>query len=267
MMEHQVPIIPGMNTPATDNSRLSAAADELGYPVIVKAAAGGGGKGMRIVESRDALAEAAETATSEALASFGDGSIYLEKYLDKPRHVEFQILADAHGNVVHLFERECSIQRRDQKIIEETPSVALTDELRDRMGAAAVTAAVQRVMSMPARGRVPLGWVRRVLLPRGQYAAPGRAPHHGTDHRTRSGSPSNRDCRWAAFAFYPGGRQPLGMPSSAAYPRRTLHATLCPRRARSSLSGRRKGREFAMTTEYMQDSRCLFNTILSWVSS
>ncbi len=210
MMEHQVPIIPGMSTAAADNSRLSAAADELGYPVIVKAAAGGGGKGMRIVESRDALAEAAETAASEALASFGDGSIYLEKYLDKPRHVEFQILADAHGNVVHLFERECSIQRRHQKIIEETPSVALTDDLRDRMGAAAVAAA-------RAAGYVNAGTVEFLLDGSGEFyflevntTAPGRAPHHGTDHRTRSGSPSNRDCRWAAFAFYPGGRQPSG---------------------------------------------------------
>ena len=162
MMEHQVPIIPGMTTAAADNSRLSAAADELGYPVLVKAAAGGGGKGMRIVESRDALAEAAEAATSEAMASFGDGSIYLEKYLDKPRHVEFQILADAHGNMVHLFERECSIQRRHQKIIEETPSVALTDELRDRMGAAAVAAA-------RAAGYVNAGTVEFLLDGSGEF--------------------------------------------------------------------------------------------------
>ena len=162
MIENRVPVIPGMNTAATDIASLSAAADELGYPVLVKAAAGGGGKGMRIVESRDALAEAAETAASEALASFGDGSIYLEKYLDKPRHVEFQILADAHGNVVHLFERECSIQRRHQKIIEETPSVALTDELRDRMGAAAVAAA-------RAAGYVNAGTVEFLLDGSGEF--------------------------------------------------------------------------------------------------
>lgn len=162
MMEHQVPIIPGMTTTATDISHLSAAADELGYPVLVKAAAGGGGKGMRIVNSRDALADAVETAASEALASFGDGSIYLEKYLDKPRHVEFQILADAHGKVVHLFERECSIQRRHQKIIEETPSIALTDELRERMGSAAVAAA-------RAAGYVNAGTVEFLLDKSGEF--------------------------------------------------------------------------------------------------
>jgi acetyl-CoA carboxylase, biotin carboxylase subunit len=162
MMKHQVPVIPGMTTTTADASSLISEADELVYPVLVKAAAGGGGKGMRVVESPDALAEAAETAASEALTSFGDGSIYLEKYLDKPRHVEFQILADAYGNVVHLFERECSIQRRHQKIIEETPSVALTDELRNRMGAAAVAAA-------RAAGYVNAGTVEFLLDASGQF--------------------------------------------------------------------------------------------------
>lgn len=141
MLEHNVPVIPGMMTPEGDLGRLAAVADELGYPVLVKASAGGGGKGMRIVESREALPEAAELAASEAESAFGDGSIYLEKLLVRPRHVEFQILADAYGNTVHLFERECSIQRRHQKIVEETPSPALTDELREQMGAAAVAAA------------------------------------------------------------------------------------------------------------------------------
>lgn len=141
MAGSHVPIIPGMSAPEDEPDRLARAADEMGYPVLVKACAGGGGKGMRIVETRDELIETARLASSEALSAFGDGSIYLEKFLDRPRHVEFQILADSSGNVVHLFERECSIQRRYQKIIEETPSPALDDDLRNLMGAAAVTAA------------------------------------------------------------------------------------------------------------------------------
>ncbi len=136
-----VPIIPGMTAAEPDPHRLLEAADGLGYPVLVKAAAGGGGKGMRIVEDRATLLQAAEMASSEALTAFGDGTVYLEKFLDRPRHVEFQVLADAYGNTVHLFERECSIQRRHQKIIEETPSTALDEDLRARMGSAAVAAA------------------------------------------------------------------------------------------------------------------------------
>jgi len=141
MSEGNVPVIPGMTAAESDIGRLQAAADEIGYPVLVKAAAGGGGKGMRIVRTAGELADAAALATSEALSAFGDGSIYLEKYLDRPRHVEFQVLADMHGNIVHLFERECSIQRRHQKIIEETPSPALSPKVRARMGEAAVSAA------------------------------------------------------------------------------------------------------------------------------
>jgi len=141
MAQSNVPIIPGMTVSDTDPARLLQAAEEMGFPVLIKAAAGGGGKGMRIVHDRAAFAEAAELAKSESMSAFGDSSIYVEKCLDRPRHVEFQILADEHGNVVHLFERECSIQRRHQKIIEETPCPALDEELRGRMGAAAVAAA------------------------------------------------------------------------------------------------------------------------------
>jgi len=141
MIRNGVPVIPGMNRPESDPDTLAQEADLLGYPVLIKAAAGGGGKGMRIVPAREALHEACASATSEAAAAFGNGAIYLEKYLERPRHIEFQILADKLGNVVHLLERECSIQRRHQKIIEETPSPALTPELRERMGQAAVAAA------------------------------------------------------------------------------------------------------------------------------
>jgi acetyl-CoA carboxylase biotin carboxylase subunit len=136
-----VPVVPGMTDPEADPARLAAAAAELGYPVILKAAAGGGGKGMRVVRGPGELAEAARRGASEALGAFGDGAVYLEKLLHRPRHVEIQVLADAHGGIVHLGERECSIQRRHQKLLEESPSPALDADLRRRMGEAAVEVA------------------------------------------------------------------------------------------------------------------------------
>ncbi len=141
LRERGVPLVPGPGEGASDPARLAAAAEELGYPVMLKAAAGGGGKGMRLVRGPGELDAAARRGASEALAAFGDGTVYLEKVLERPRHVEFQILADAQGEVVHLNERECSVQRRHQKILEETPSPALDPELRRAMGAAAVEVA------------------------------------------------------------------------------------------------------------------------------
>ena len=141
MINSGVPVIPGMMQAEADPDVLMKEAELIGYPVLIKAAAGGGGKGMRIVHSAGDLREATESASREAKSAFGNGAIYLEKYLHQSRHVEFQILADSHGNVIHLLERECSIQRRHQKIIEETPSTALTPKLREAMGKAAVAAA------------------------------------------------------------------------------------------------------------------------------
>lgn len=142
MQKAGVPVVPGWTGESdSDFSVIAEEAERIGYPVLVKAAAGGGGKGMRRVDRPDDLKTAYESAAREAQSAFGDARVFLEKYITKPRHIEFQILGDHHGNVVHLFERECSIQRRHQKIIEETPSTALTPELRERMGEAAVTAA------------------------------------------------------------------------------------------------------------------------------
>jgi len=141
MAEADVPIIPGMKSTAADMTTFEKAAEEAGYPVLIKAAAGGGGKGMRVVDGRDGLKDAVEAARREAKNAFDDDTVYLEKYIVNPRHIEFQVLADHHGNTIHLFERECSIQRRHQKIIEETPSVALNDELREQMGKDAVRVA------------------------------------------------------------------------------------------------------------------------------
>ncbi len=137
MSEAGIPVIPGMKSVAASIDQCAREALRIGYPVMIKASAGGGGKGMRIVGSEEELRPALEAGMREAKSAFGDDSIYLEKYIEEPRHVEFQVLADNQGNIVHLFERECSIQRRHQKIVEETPSTALTPELRKAMGEAA----------------------------------------------------------------------------------------------------------------------------------
>lgn len=136
-----VPLVPGTTEPISDITSAKKIAKEIGYPILIKASAGGGGKGMRIVENESEFQEQMERAVSEATSAFGDGSVFIEKYVSQPRHIEFQIFGDQHGNVVHLFERECSIQRRHQKVIEEAPSSVLTPELRKKMGEAAVNAA------------------------------------------------------------------------------------------------------------------------------
>jgi acetyl-CoA carboxylase, biotin carboxylase subunit len=141
MIEAGVPVVPGVAEPLVDAAAAADAAAQFGYPVLLKAAAGGGGKGMRVVNSAAELDRAFAAAHNEALAAFGDGSIYLEKYLSRPRHIEIQVLADSHGRVLHLGERDCSVQRRHQKMIEEAPSPAITPGLRARMGATAVAAA------------------------------------------------------------------------------------------------------------------------------
>jgi acetyl-CoA carboxylase biotin carboxylase subunit len=140
-VEAGVPVVPGTLQPVDDLEALRREADRIGFPVMLKAAAGGGGKGLRLVPDAASLASSAERARSEALSAFGDGSLYLEKALLRPHHIEIQVLADHHGHVVHVFERECSIQRRHQKVIEESPSPFVTPELRERMGALAVALA------------------------------------------------------------------------------------------------------------------------------
>jgi acetyl-CoA carboxylase biotin carboxylase subunit len=136
-----VPIVPGTPGPVDDVDEALAFAKKSGFPVIIKAAAGGGGKGMRVARDADDFARSFQLARSEALSAFGNGDVYVEKYLERSRHIEFQILGDTHGNVIHLGERDCSVQRRHQKLIEEAPSPALTPALRERMGEAAVRGA------------------------------------------------------------------------------------------------------------------------------
>ncbi len=138
---YDIPMVPGTDHAVSDMDEVLNVAREIGFPILIKAAAGGGGKGMRIVESEKELASQVERAMSEAASAFGDGSVFIEKYISSPRHIEIQVMADTHGNILHFFERECSIQRRHQKVVEEAPSAVLTPELRDRMGRAAVEVA------------------------------------------------------------------------------------------------------------------------------
>jgi acetyl-CoA/propionyl-CoA carboxylase, biotin carboxylase, biotin carboxyl carrier protein len=157
-----VPIIPGTTDPVGSAAEVIALGEQIGYPLLIKATAGGGGKGMKVVSSAEEAAQAFESAQREGQSYFADSSVYVERYLDDPRHVEVQVLADAHGNVIHLGERDCTIQRRHQKLVEETPSPAVTPELRDRIGKIAVDAA-------RAAGYRSAGTIEGLLTPEGDY--------------------------------------------------------------------------------------------------
>ncbi len=157
-----VPIIPGTTDPVGSAAEVIALGEQIGYPLLIKAAAGGGGKGMKVVSSAEDAAQAFESAQREGQSYFADPSVYVERYLEAPRHVEVQVLADAHGNVIHLGERDCTIQRRHQKLVEETPSPAVTPELRDRIGKIAVDAA-------RAAGYRSAGTIEGLLTPEGDY--------------------------------------------------------------------------------------------------
>jgi acetyl-CoA carboxylase biotin carboxylase subunit len=141
MTKAGVPVVPGTTEKITGEDMAMEIAEQIGYPLMIKASAGGGGKGMRLVRTQQEMLPYFRTAKSEAMNAFGNDSVYIEKYIESPHHIEFQILADRHGNVIHLFERECSIQRRHQKVIEETPSPLMTPALRDEMGKFAIAAA------------------------------------------------------------------------------------------------------------------------------
>jgi propionyl-CoA carboxylase alpha chain len=139
--DYNIPMVPGVDHAITDPKEAVEIAKEIGFPILIKAAAGGGGKGMRVVEKEKDVEEQMKRAISEATSAFGDGSVFVEKYVTSPRHIEIQVMADSHGNILHFFERECSIQRRHQKVVEEAPSAVLSPELREKMGQAAINVA------------------------------------------------------------------------------------------------------------------------------
>ena len=141
MLAANVPVVPGTTEPIEDLKEAIEVIKKIGLPVMVKASAGGGGKGMRLISKEEDILAGVSAAKSEAKAAFGNDAVYIEKYINSPHHIEFQILADKHGNCIHLFERECSVQRRHQKVVEETPSPIMTPEVRDEMGKHAVAAA------------------------------------------------------------------------------------------------------------------------------
>jgi acetyl-CoA carboxylase biotin carboxylase subunit len=162
MSEAGVPVVPGSHGAIDDERKARAAAEEIGFPVLVKATAGGGGKGMRIARDADEFVRAFPQARREAEAAFGDGRLYIEKFLERPRHIEVQILGDQQGNVIHLGERDCSLQRRHQKLLEEAPSPVMTDALRERMGEAAVRGA-ERI------GYIGAGTIEFLLAESGEF--------------------------------------------------------------------------------------------------
>ena len=140
-LKYQIPMVPGTEEAITDVNEAKLRAVEVGFPILIKAAAGGGGKGMRVVEQVSDFEEQMQLAVSEATSAFGDGAVFIERYVSSPRHIEIQVLGDTHGNIVHLFERDCSVQRRHQKVVEEAPSSVLTQEIRAKMGKCAVDVA------------------------------------------------------------------------------------------------------------------------------
>ena len=227
-----VPIVPGGTEAVATLEEARRIAEEIGYPVAIKAAAGGGGKGIRAVRAAGELEAAYASARREGAAYFGDDAVYLERYLDDPRHIEVQVLADAHGNVIHLGERDCTIQRRHQKIVEETPSPAVSPELRERIGAIAVDAA-------RAVGYVGAGTVEGLLAADGSWyflEMNTRLQVEHTDHRdgdrARPGARADLDRRRPAAGLGAGRRAPLRPRHPVPHQRRGRRPPgSCPRRA------------------------------------
>ena len=176
-----LPLVPGSDGPVSSYEEARLVAAEIGYPVIIKAASGGGGRGMKVCDRDDQLETLIQQAGSEAKAAFGDATVYMEKYLGDPRHIEFQVFGDGNGNAIHLGERDCSLQRRHQKVLEEAPSPVLGAEDRERMGG--IVAKAMAEMGYRGAGTIEFLWgKRRVLLHRDEHAPPGRAPGDRGDH-------------------------------------------------------------------------------------
>ena len=209
MQKAGVPCVPGYQGADQSDAVMLAEAERIGFPVMIKAVAGGGGRGMRLVADAAAFPDALRSARSEAQGAFGDPTVILERAIVDPRHIEIQVFGDRYGNAIHLGERDCSVQRRHQKLIEEAPSPKVTPELRARMGAVAVAA----VKSIGYEGAGTLEFLldpeRRVLFHGNEHAAAGRASRHRGDHRARSGRTAVAHRRGRAARAEAGGCQIL----------------------------------------------------------
>ena len=232
MAKAGVPVVPGYHGDDQDLGHLAEEAERIGFPVLIKASAGGGGRGMRVVGGPAEFHPALEAARREAAGAFGDDRVLLEKYLERPRHIEVQVFADRHGDVVHIFDRDCSIQRRHQKVMEEAPAPGLDEEQRRRMGKAAV-AAVQRGQLCRRRdGRIhrPRGRARGVLFHRDEHAASGRACGERGDHRARPRRMAVADGGRRAVAAAPAGScRRAGTRSRRGFTPKTPNANFCRR--------------------------------------
>ena len=190
-----IPMVPGTEGAVSDPEEAKREAERIGFPLLIKASAGGGGKGMRAVHDPSELENELQRAISEAERSFGDGAVFIERLVQQPRHIEIQVLCDTHGNAVHLFERECSIQRRHQKVVEEAPSALLDDTLREADGQCAIE--VARACDYVGAGTVE--FLRRRLsgffFLGDEHALAGGTPRHGTDHGCGLGARTNPHCR------------------------------------------------------------------------
>ena len=201
MKKAGVPVVPGSEGVLKSEAEALAVVKEIGYPVILKAVAGGGGKGMRIVRNEAGLSNAFMMASAEAEAGFGNADLYIEKYIEGPRHIEIQVLADHHGNTVHLGERECSIQRRHQKLIEEAPSPVVSDELRNKMGKNCGKRCQKRGLYQRRYHRIPPGCSAQFLLHGNEHPHPGRAPRYGNGVWGGFDQRANPHCRRQDPAF------------------------------------------------------------------
>ncbi len=240
MKKAGVPILPGSDGPVDGEEKALKIARELGYPVIIKAIAGGGGRGMRVIRTAPEMGKSLKTAQREAEAAFGVGDVYLEKYVENPRHIEVQVLGDHHGAVVHLGERECSIQRRHQKLLEEAPSVALTDRMRRKLGSTVVDAARAVQYTNAGTFEFLMDDKGKLLLPRGQYPSPGGTSGHRVPDRRGHRQGADPDCRRRAAVLQAGGRDVHGprdrVPDQR---RRSGHVrTVARRHSRLQRSGR-----------------------------
>ena len=238
MEKADVPVVPGYHGEAQDLATLSAAADEIGYPVLIKAVAGGGGKGMRKVMEAGELEAALEAARREARNAFGDDRVLVEKLITRPRHIEVQVFGDSHGDAVHLFERDCSLQRRHQKVVEEAPAPGISEAMRSALGEAAVRAA--RAISYEGAGTIRVyrrcvRWSRkRALLFHGNEHPPaGRAPGYRTGDRPRTWWNGSCALRQASPCHWHRTTSVLKVtPLKSGFMRKTRTMTLCPLRGK-----------------------------------